>query len=123
MSDVLTWIGSILLLAGVALTFVAAIGLIRMKDPWTRMHAASKPQLLGLLLVCAGVAVEVRTAQWAGLAVLIVIIQVITAPVGSHLIARGVDRGGRSSRDSFDDVLDVDDLGDDLAPGAHIERN
>ncbi len=49
-----------LLLLGSALALVAAIGLVRFPDVLTRMHAATKPQTLGLLLVLAGLALRVR---------------------------------------------------------------
>ncbi|MEH3068771.1 MAG: monovalent cation/H(+) antiporter subunit G [Aeromicrobium erythreum] len=49
-----------LLLLGSALALVAAIGLVRFPDVLTRMHAATKPQTLGLLMVLAGLALRVR---------------------------------------------------------------
>ncbi|MGK2855553.1 MAG: cation:proton antiporter, partial [Microbacteriaceae bacterium] len=42
---------SVLVLSGSALALTAAIGVVRFPDTLSRMHAASKPQVLGLLLV------------------------------------------------------------------------
>ena len=64
MSDITDWVGALLMLAGVFFTLVAAIGMVTMKDTWSRMHAASKPQLLGLLLVCAGITVTMWSPAW-----------------------------------------------------------
>ena len=52
----LVWllIVAVLVLSGSALALTAAIGVVRFPDTLSRMHAASKPQVLGLLLVLAG---------------------------------------------------------------------
>ena len=42
------------LTAGALLTLVAALGILRFPDVLTRMHSATKPQVLGLLLVLVG---------------------------------------------------------------------
>ncbi|WP_022867333.1 monovalent cation/H(+) antiporter subunit G [Schaalia vaccimaxillae] len=108
MNDLTSWIGALLILIGVGFTLVAAIGLVRMNDPWTRMHAASKPQLLGLMLVCAGIVIERWSLTWLVLSTVIVILQVITAPVGSHLIACAAEKTGTGHSHSGDDLVEND---------------
>ena len=49
--NILDLIGALLVLAGSVLALTAAIGVVRFPDSLSRMHAASKPQVLGLLLV------------------------------------------------------------------------
>ena len=44
---------AVLVLGGSSLALTAAIGVVRFPDTLTRMHAATKPQVLGLLLVLA----------------------------------------------------------------------
>lgn len=105
------WAGAVLLLIGVFFTLVAAIGLLRLPDTLSRMHAASKPQLLGLLFVCAGIALDTLQWRWVVLGLVVIVLQVITAPVGSHLLARAVSRTGGAERSG----LVVDDLADDMA--------
>ena len=112
MSDITDWVGALLMLAGVFFTLVAAIGMVTMKDTWSRMHAASKPQLLGLLLVCAGITVTMWSPAWLVLSILVVVMQVITAPVGSHLVARSIDRTERPAAGIPIGGLAVDDLAD-----------
>lgn len=51
--DVLT---AVLLPAGAAFTAVGALGVLRFPDLLTRLHAATKPHTIGLLLVLAGAA-------------------------------------------------------------------
>ena len=45
---------AVLILGGSALALTAAIGVVRFPDTLSRMHSATKPQVLGLLLVLAG---------------------------------------------------------------------
>ena len=46
----------ILILIGALLCLTAAIGLLRFRDVPTRLHAATKPQVLGLILICIAIA-------------------------------------------------------------------
>ena len=114
MTLILDWCGAILLLSGVFFTLVAGIGLVSMDDAWSRMHAASKPQLLGLLLVCLGIALSQRSAMWTCTALVVLAMQIITAPVGSHLIARAIDRTERRVDDAPDGKLVVDERASSL---------
>ena len=106
--EVVDWTGAVLLLVGVLFTLVAAIGLVRMPDLYSRMHAATKPQLLGLMFVCVGIALDWR---WVVLGLAVLTLQVITAPVGSHLVGRAVYR---TRRDEGRDLV-VDELSEDLS--------
>lgn len=85
---VLDVVAAVLLLGGVALTLVAGIGLVRLPDVLSRMHAQTKPAVLGLLLVLAGTALDARSTGLAGTLLLVAAFQVVTAPVGAHMIGR-----------------------------------
>ena len=50
-------------LLGAFLCFAAAVGLVRFPDVLSRMHAATKPQTLGLILFAVGVELSLRS--WA----------------------------------------------------------
>lgn len=102
--------GGVLLLLGALLTLVAAIGLLRFPDLLTRMHSATKPQVLGLLLVVAGLALRLRDPSATALLVLVAIFQMVTAPVASHMAGRASYRGGQVRKD----LLVVDELSDAL---------
>lgn len=84
----------VLLGCGTLLTLIAAIGLVRLPDVISRMHAASKPQTLGLVLVCLGMAVAVGTWQGLGYALLVVAAQLVTVPVSSAMLGRATFRRG-----------------------------
>lgn len=87
-------VSAVLLLSGSALALVAAIGLVRFPDVLPRMHAATKPQTLGLLLVLAGLAVRVREPGALTIIALVAVFQLLTAPVSAHMVARAAFRTG-----------------------------
>jgi multicomponent Na+:H+ antiporter subunit G len=79
-----------LTLAGGGSLFVllAAIGLLRMPDLFTRMHPSSKAATLGTVLILIGIAVYFEDGVIAVRAVLICLFLFLRAPVASHIIAR-----------------------------------
>lgn len=87
-------LGAALIFLGALFTFIAALGLVRLPDLFSRTHAAAKPQMLGLMLIMGGVVLMLRSWHWAGLAIAVLAIQMIAAPVGSHLLGRSAYRSG-----------------------------
>lgn len=108
LTDVADIASGILLLAGALLTVIAAIGLLRFPDLLTRMHSATKPQVLGLLLVVAGLALRLRDPSATAILLLVAIFQMVTAPVASHMAGRAAYRAGQVRKD----LLVADELGD-----------
>lgn len=111
MSTVLDVVGAVLMGLGAVLALTAAIGLLRLPDVLSRMHAATKPQVLGVVLVMIGAALRLRTSADAGMLVLAAIFQLITAPVTAHLVGRLAHRTGGVRTD----LLHTDELADRLA--------
>lgn len=87
-------VGLALLGLGALLCLTSVIGLLRLRDLYSRMHAAAKPQALGLLLVLTGVGLRLRTPQIVGTLVLVAVFQLVTIPVATHLVARARHRLG-----------------------------
>ena len=58
-------------LLGAALSMIAAIGVLRLPDVLSRVHAASKPQVLGLVLVLTGLGFRLREPGVIGILVLL----------------------------------------------------
>ena len=85
---------SILLVLGASLTLLAAIGLFKFRDVFSRMHAATKPATLGLILMLIGTALVFPRAEPIAKLALVVLVQFVTAPVGAHLIGRAAFRTG-----------------------------
>jgi multicomponent Na+:H+ antiporter subunit G len=100
----------ICLLGGAFLAFAAGVGVLRFPDLLSRMHAGTKPQVLGLILVLVGLALRLRSggAVWA--LVLVVVFQMLTAPVAAHMVGRAGFRTGKVRSD----LLVVDELTRDL---------
>ena len=111
MNAVLDVLGAAFVLVGAFLCLAAAVGLARFPDVLSRMHAATKPQTLGLILVATGVELSLRSWAAFGTVVLIAGLQLTTAPVAAHLVSRTVYRSNQVRRD----LLDRDDLAEDLA--------
>ena len=103
-------IASVFVLVGSLLCLGAAVSLVRFPDVLGKMHAITKPQVLGLISVTVGIALSLRTWWAVGLCLLVVVLQLLTAPVSANLVARGAYRAGLIK----DDLLVVDHLTEDL---------
>jgi multicomponent Na+:H+ antiporter subunit G len=101
---------SVLILSGVALALLAAIGLQQFPDVFARMHAATKPASLGLLLIALGAAIHLATPPAVAKLGLVVILQFVTAPVAAHLVGRAAYRAGTelSPHTVVDELAGVD---------------
>lgn len=86
--SVADWLVSICLIAGAALSLVAGIAVVRFPDTASRVHAATKPQTLGIVLLMIGLGIRLGTVAVIGELVLIVVLQLLTAPVAAHLTVR-----------------------------------
>lgn len=106
----------VLVLVGALLCLTAAIGLLRFRDVPTRLHAATKPQVLGLILICLAVALSLREWHVAAFLFVVVLIQLATAPLSAHMVGRQAYRNGTIDERS----LYVDELAESRAtpPGA-----
>ena len=97
----------VLLLAGAFLCLTAGLGLVRFHDVLTRMHAGTKPQVLGILLIMVGGAIRLEGWSATWMLLLVAVFQMLTAPVSAHMISRVAYRRRHVRRD----LLLVDELG------------
>ncbi len=89
--DILAWA---LILAGAAFVLIGAIGLNRMPDVFTRLHAASLIDTTGAGLMLAGMIVIAGfTLVTAKLVILLLLLWFI-GPVATHAIARAALQAG-----------------------------
>lgn len=100
---------AVLLLAGVALALFAGLGLLRFPDVFSRMHAATKPATLGLLLVTVGAALRMEDGGDRSKLLLVAAFQFLTAPVAAHMIGRAAYRSSTGALDRLvvDELKDV----------------
>jgi multicomponent Na+:H+ antiporter subunit G len=90
-----TILGVGLIALGVGFTVIGHLGLLRLPDFYTRAHAASKPDTMGVVLVMAGLAVLEGIATITGVKLMLIAVFVgIANPVAVHVLSRSaVARG------------------------------
>jgi multicomponent Na+:H+ antiporter subunit G len=108
-NDVLDVIAVILVLIGALLCLTAAIGVLRFRDVPTRLHAATKPQVLGVIVICIAIALSLRSWPVVAFLVPVVLIQLATAPLSAHMVGRAAYRNGTLDRQSlyFDELAEA----------------
>jgi multicomponent Na+:H+ antiporter subunit G len=87
-ADIMLYLAALLLLLGAGFTLLAALGVVRLPDLYTRMHAASKAGAVGGGLVLLAVAVHSQDASVALRALIGVIFILMTTPLSAHLLAK-----------------------------------
>lgn len=89
-----TWLAIPLLIAGAGFFIAGAVGLLRLPDVYTRLHALTKVDNLGLGLLLAGLAVQAES--WFAILEmgLIWLLVLISSASASHLVARAARRAG-----------------------------
>ena len=101
--DVLSWA---MLLAGAGFVLVGGIGVLRLPDLYTRMHAGSLTDTLGTLLILGGIMLQaglsLATIKLAAIAVFLL----LTGPTAAYALANAALLAGLLPKDA--------DLPDDL---------
>ncbi|PZM17118.1 monovalent cation/H(+) antiporter subunit G [Rhizobium tubonense] len=87
---------TVLLLGGSLFCLVASVGIIRLPDIYSRMHAASKAGTVGsgLLLLAVGIHAQDFSTLMRALAGFTFFI--LTAPISAHLLAKSAHKAGYS---------------------------
>lgn len=116
-------IAAVALIAGAAMSLAAGIAVLRFPDTASRIHAATKPQVLGIVLLMIGLGIRLGTVAVIGELVLIVVLQFLTAPVSAHLAVRAAHRRGVTEPPAASTGRDGDapPAGDDPS-GGRIQR-
>lgn len=89
------------LIAGASFALVAAIGVTRFPDLLNRMHAGTKPQTFGLLLILVGLAIRLDSWRAGLLIAILIVFQMLTAPVSAHMVGRAAFRAGLVDREKL----------------------
>ncbi|MFG6402430.1 MULTISPECIES: monovalent cation/H(+) antiporter subunit G [unclassified Microbacterium] len=96
----------VLILIGALLCLTAAIGLLRFRDVPSRLHAATKPQVLGLIVIFLAISLALRSWPVVAFLVPVLLFQLATAPLSAHMVGRQAYRNGTIDRTT----LYVDEL-------------
>lgn len=89
--DALSWL---LILGGVFFMVVGTIGILRMPDVYTRLHAAGMTDTLGAAFLLLGMALQAGIGLVSVRLVLIYAFLTFTSPIGTHALARTALSGG-----------------------------
>ncbi|CAM3545605.1 monovalent cation/H(+) antiporter subunit G [Halomonas lysinitropha] len=115
-----------LILAGSIFMFLAALGVVRLPDLLTRMHATTKAATLGATLIMLAVALHFAQVAVVARAFGVILFIMMTAPVAAHVIGRaGYFVGSRLWEGTLKDELkpNYDPLTHELKSGRETERN
>lgn len=97
-------IAGLFMVLGAALVLIAGIGVGRSWSIYARMHSAAIAPTLGVISVAVGLALSIWSTTAFVTAFLVVILLLVTGPVGSHLLTRAVYRQTQSALDSVDEL-------------------
>ncbi len=100
-------VAGVFLVVGAGFVLLAAVGVVRFHDTFSRMHAAAKAPALGLLCIGIGTVLSVRSVAATVGVVLITVLQLIAGPVSAHLLGRSVYRRARPDLQGPDELLQV----------------
>lgn len=95
MSLALSVLAALCAISGALFGLVSAIGLLRMPDLFTRLHAASKAGVLGTGLILLGTALAAADLATTLRAALSIAFLMLSTPVGAHLLARAALLSGQ----------------------------
>jgi multicomponent Na+:H+ antiporter subunit G len=88
------YLAAFLIVAGSAFSVLAALGMLRFPDVYTRLHAASKAGLLGAGLIFLAVAISSFDWWTAGRALLGLLFLFLATPLSAHLLANAALKSG-----------------------------
>lgn len=84
----------ILLCLGTLFTLIASLGILRMPDLYTRMHAATKAGTVGLASLLLAVAIAIPDITVISRVIGTMLFIFITAPVAAHLLGKATQESG-----------------------------
>ncbi len=82
--DILSWT---MLLAGAGFVFIGGIGILRLPDLYTRMHAASLTDSLGTLLLLVGIMLQAGLSLATIKLIAIAMFLLLTGPTATYALA------------------------------------
>ena len=83
--DLASWL---LLLAGSGFVLIGGVGVLRMPDFFTRLHAAGITDTLGAVLILFGLMIQGGLTLITVKLILILILLMFTSPTASHALAK-----------------------------------
>lgn len=104
---------SFFMLTSAGFVLLAAVGILRLPDLLTRMHASTKAGALGIMMMMVAVSIHFMSLTVLAKAIAIILFIFMTAPVAAHAIGRagyfvGVPVWTKTVKDELFDNYDAD---------------
>ena len=122
MNTTLELLLALLIIVGAGFTLIGSLGLLRLRDFYSRLHAPTKATTLGVgsLLIASAVFFSFQDDGISLHEVLVTLFLFITAPVGAHLMAKAalhlhLDSLATTPDQDLLDGVDCETTGDDSA--------
>ena len=97
----------IAVLIGTFFSIIGVLGLIRLPDVYTRLHATGKVGVFGVVFLL--IAAALWTPLGWGKALLLIVLLMVAGPVASHAISSAAYRAGIPMKKSLrDDLADLE---------------
>jgi multicomponent Na+:H+ antiporter subunit G len=87
-------VAGVLLVAGLGFVLLGVVGVLRLPDFYSRLHATSKVETLGLALMASGVAVQAGLTLLALKILLIIPFVAFVNSTAAHALGRAAHRSG-----------------------------
>ena len=100
------YLTGILLLVGGLFSLVAALGVLRFRDAFNRLHAATKASTLGIGSALLAAALHFGDGATLFKVILSIFFLFLTIPIGAQLLARSQYDPGRSASQEAPDSED-----------------
>ncbi|MDJ0665138.1 MAG: Na+/H+ antiporter subunit E [Acidimicrobiia bacterium] len=100
-------LGATVMGIGVALSLIAAWGLLSFPTALARMHAAGKPASLGLSLTGLGAGLAAESVSLTVLGAMLAFFMFLTAPISAHMLGRAAYQAGQAPNLHHDDLAGV----------------
>jgi len=92
--EIAQYAAALLLVVGALFGLIAAVGVLRLPDLYTRLHAASKAGAVGAGLILLAVAVISLDGGVILRSILGIVFLLLSTPISAHLLARAAYRSG-----------------------------
>jgi multicomponent Na+:H+ antiporter subunit G len=92
--EIILYAAAILIVIGALFGLLAGIGILRLPDLYTRMHATSKAGAVGSGFIFAAIAVMALDVPVILRAIVGILFLILTTPVSAHLLARASYKAG-----------------------------
>lgn len=88
MAEIAFWLSAFLIGLGSAVYVVGAVGLVRMPNFYTRLHAVSVSDTLGAFLILAGLMIAGGLTLVTAKLAIVLFLLFLTAPFATHALAQ-----------------------------------